>query len=139
MRKCKRCRTGDVVLLTGHVCQRCTAATEAASRVRARYSRIGPLTRRAVYARDGGACVYCGRGERDFPRPNWDRRARMEYDHVLPVRAGGSGRIDNVVLSCRACNRAKLVRQMATFRVTLGLFLAETDPSVRAAWQGVIA
>jgi len=64
----------------------------------------GPETRTAipthvkdqVTARDGLACRYCGSGSDP-----------LEYDHVLPWSRGGQHTLENLVVACRPCNRAK--------------------------------
>lgn len=48
-----------------------------------------PLTRRALFARDGGRCVYCG-------------GVATSVDHVIPRSRGGLHVWDNVVASCSA-------------------------------------
>jgi 5-methylcytosine-specific restriction endonuclease McrA len=53
-----------------------------------------PLSRRAVFARDGQRCQYCN-------------RAAENIDHVVPRSRGGTHSWDNVVASCRACNARK--------------------------------
>ena len=54
-----------------------------------------PLRRR-VYARDGKVCRYCGATSGPF-----------QIDHVRPVSREGSSDLSNLVVACRACNRAK--------------------------------
>ena len=56
-----------------------------------------PLTRKAVFARDGGRCVYCG-------------AAATSLDHVVPKSRGGTHSWDNVVSACRRCNHVKADR-----------------------------
>jgi 5-methylcytosine-specific restriction endonuclease McrA len=56
-----------------------------------------PLTRRAVFARDGGRCVYCA-------------APATSLDHVVPRSRGGEHAWDNVVSCCRRCNHAKADR-----------------------------
>jgi len=75
-------------------------AIEAPSVVRLRYfvkvpyRARAPLTRRAVFARDGWRCQYCG--------------AQAEnLDHVIPRSRGGLHVWENVVASCRRCNARK--------------------------------
>ena len=64
-------------------------------------SRHVPATvRRAVWARDGGACA--------FTAPDGRRCAeagRLEYHHVVPYAAGGTTTFENLELRCRAHNR----------------------------------
>jgi 5-methylcytosine-specific restriction endonuclease McrA len=48
-----------------------------------------------VWQRDKGQCVKCG------------ARQRLEFDHIIPVVAGGSSTERNVQLLCEACNRSK--------------------------------
>jgi 5-methylcytosine-specific restriction endonuclease McrA len=59
-----------------------------------------PLTRRAVFVRDGGRCVYCG-----VPATS--------IDHVVPRSRGGRHEWDNVVSACRRCNHVKADRTVA--------------------------
>lgn len=52
------------------------------------------LNRRAVFARDGHRCQYCG--------------AQAEnIDHIVPRSKGGLHAWDNVVAACRRCNARK--------------------------------
>jgi 5-methylcytosine-specific restriction endonuclease McrA len=53
-----------------------------------------PLTRRAIFARDGSRCVYCG-------------APATSIDHVIPRSRGGAHSWDNVVSACRRCNHVK--------------------------------
>lgn len=59
-----------------------------------------PLSRRAVFARDGHRCQYCHR-----PAEN--------IDHVVPRSRGGTHTWENVVASCRSCNSRKEDRLLA--------------------------
>ena len=59
-----------------------------------------PLTRRAVFARDGGRCVYC-----DSPATS--------LDHVVPRSRGGLHVWENVVSACRRCNHVKADRDVS--------------------------
>lgn len=67
--------------------------------VRVPMRRSVPLTRRAIFARDGGRCVYC-----DAPATS--------VDHVVPRSRGGRHAWDNVVSSCRRCNHVKADRPL---------------------------
>jgi hypothetical protein len=48
-----------------------------------------------VWRRDKGQCVRCGSKE------------RLEFDHIIPVVAGGSNTERNIQLLCEPCNRSK--------------------------------
>ena len=61
--------------------------------VRGPYRGPVPLTRRALFARDGGRCMYCG-------------GVATSVDHVIPRSRGGKHVWDNVVASCRRCRCA---------------------------------
>ena len=62
--------------------------------VRVPYPRRNAITRRGVFARDGGRCQYCG--------------AKAEsIDHVQPRSKGGPHTWENVVAACRPCNSRK--------------------------------
>lgn len=52
------------------------------------------LNRRAVFARDGHRCQYCGASAENI-------------DHVIPRSKGGLHSWDNVVAACRPCNTRK--------------------------------
>jgi 5-methylcytosine-specific restriction endonuclease McrA len=56
------------------------------------------LTNPALFARDQGLCLYCGR---EFPR------ASLTRDHVQPVSRGGRDTWENVVSACFHCNSRK--------------------------------
>jgi 5-methylcytosine-specific restriction endonuclease McrA len=62
--------------------------------VKVPYRRRAPLNRKAVFARDGGRCQYCGTGAESI-------------DHVIPRSRGGEHAWENVVAACRPCNVRK--------------------------------
>jgi 5-methylcytosine-specific restriction endonuclease McrA len=62
--------------------------------VRVPYRPRAPLTRRAVFARDGWTCQYCG-------------ATAENLDHVIPRSRGGEHVWENVVAACRRCNAKK--------------------------------
>lgn len=53
------------------------------------------VSRRAVLARDGFRCQYCG------------STRQLTLDHVIPVSRGGTSTWENVVTSCSTCNVKK--------------------------------
>ena len=54
------------------------------------------ISRRALFARDGWRCVYCG-----------TTSGRLTLDHVVPRSRGGESVWENVVTSCAPCNMKK--------------------------------
>jgi len=62
--------------------------------VKVPYERRVPLSRRAVFARDGHTCQYCA-------------GAAENLDHVMPRCRGGAHTWENVVAACRPCNARK--------------------------------
>ncbi len=62
--------------------------------IRIPYRRSVPLSRRAIFARDGGRCVYC-------------LATATSIDHVIPRSRGGAHNWENVVSACHVCNRVK--------------------------------
>ncbi|MGB3549675.1 MAG: HNH endonuclease signature motif containing protein [Candidatus Binatus sp.] len=56
---------------------------------------ISDSVRLFVWQRDRGQCVKCG------------SQQRLEFDHVIPVKEGGSSTERNVQLLCETCNRSK--------------------------------
>ncbi len=70
----------------------------------------------AIFARDGGSCVYCG-------MPTLRRRRGLHrasdlatLDHVVPKSLGGPLSADNVVLGCQACNNERGTLDADAFR-----------------------
>ena len=93
------------------------------------------VTRRAVFARDGHRCQYCG-----APAEN--------IDHVIPRSRGGSHSWDNVVASCKRCNTAKEDRLLeeTAFRLRRvpriprsGVWLLAASGDLREEWQPYVA
>jgi 5-methylcytosine-specific restriction endonuclease McrA len=62
--------------------------------VRVPYRTHVGLSRRAIFARDGGRCAYC-------------RGPAETIDHVLPRSRGGGHSWENVVAACARCNHSK--------------------------------
>jgi hypothetical protein len=59
---------------------------------------IPERVRHEVWRRDRARCVDCG------------SRARLEFDHIIPVSRGGSNTARNIELRCEGCNRRKGAR-----------------------------
>jgi 5-methylcytosine-specific restriction endonuclease McrA len=53
------------------------------------------ISRRALFARDGWRCQYCG------------STGKLTLDHVVPRSRGGTSVWENVVTSCAPCNMRK--------------------------------
>jgi len=52
-----------------------------------------------IFKRDNFKCQYCGRSQQEG--------AVLEIDHIIPKSKGGTDDIDNLITSCRECNRGK--------------------------------
>lgn len=74
--------------------------------VKVPFRRRSALNRRAVFARDGGRCQYCGAGAESI-------------DHVVPRAKGGPHTWENVVAACRPCNTAKRDRLLSETTMVL--------------------
>jgi hypothetical protein len=69
-----------------------------------------PLTNRALFARDGYLCLYCGCSFRP---------GALTRDHVVPLSRGGNNTWSNVVSACRNCNHRKNNRMSAEWGIEL--------------------
>ena len=90
------------------------------------------ITRRAVFARDGWECQYCG------------ARTSLTVDHVIPRSKGGNSDWENIVASCAPCNRRKgdrLPHQVGMHpRVkprmpSPNVFIQLASPTIPATWK----
>lgn len=113
--------------------------------------------KRQIWERDGHSCRYCGLptippkvmrvvrtllGEDVLPwgTTNASRHgtlviARAEYDHVIPVSAGGSNGTENLVTSCPSCNYGKDRWTLEE----LGMEDPFARPPVRTDWDGLLS
>jgi 5-methylcytosine-specific restriction endonuclease McrA len=90
------------------------------------------ITRRAVFARDGWMCQYCG------------SRANLTVDHVIPRSKGGTSTWDNIVASCAPCNRRKGDRlphqinmhpRVKPHTPSAHIFIQLASPTIPATWK----
>lgn len=86
--------------------------------VKVPYRRSAPVSRRAVFGRDGNRCQYCG-------------GPAESIDHVLPKSKGGDHSWENVVACCRSCNLRKADK---TPREAGFVLATEPGPPRRFAW-----
>ena len=91
------------------------------------------ISRRALFARDGWRCVYCGTSS-----------GRMTLDHVIPRSKGGESVWENVVTSCAPCNLRKgdKLPEEAEMQLSIPprppapvLFIKLATPRVPPTWQ----
>ena len=89
------------------------------------------LNRRAVFARDGHRCQYCG-------------GAAENIDHVVPRSKGGTHTWENVVAACRPCNTTKEDRFLHETGLTLrrapapprdGVWVLAANGRARPDWE----
>jgi 5-methylcytosine-specific restriction endonuclease McrA len=109
----------DRVLHHAHGQTSLPAVIRLARFVRVPYRHTVPLTRRAIFARDGGRCVYCN-------------APATSIDHVIPRSRGGAHHWENVVSACHRCNHAKADRMLKDLGWRLRLKPAEP---AGAAWR----
>ena len=91
------------------------------------------ITRKAVLARDGWTCQYCGA-----------HRPSLTVDHVIPRSRGGESVWENIVASCAPCNRRKGNRLPQEIRMHPRrnprppgptVFIRIAAPRTPAAWE----
>jgi 5-methylcytosine-specific restriction endonuclease McrA len=91
------------------------------------------ISRRALFARDGWRCVYCGTST-----------GRLTLDHVVPRSRGGESVWENVVTSCATCNHKKGNRTLEESGLELlmkprpptpVLFIKIAAPRIPETWQ----
>ena len=90
------------------------------------------ITRRAVFARDGWTCQYCG------------SRSNLTVDHVIPRSKGGGADWENIVACCAPCNRRKgdhlphqanMHPKTAPRAPSPHIFIHVATPTIPAAWR----
>jgi 5-methylcytosine-specific restriction endonuclease McrA len=90
------------------------------------------ITRRAVFARDGWMCQYCG------------SRSNLTVDHVIPRSKGGPSTWENIVASCAPCNRRKgdalpdqagMIPKRKPGTPQPHIFIHVAMPTIPAAWR----
>jgi len=91
---------GDGVLHSERIDVRVPVVVRLTRFVKVPFRATVPLTRKAVFARDGGRCGYCG-------------GPATSLDHVIPRSRGGTHTWDNVVSACARCNHVKADRGVA--------------------------
>src|SRR5213083_1303433 len=91
------------------------------------------ISRRALFARDGWKCVYCGTAS-----------GRLTLDHVVPRSRGGDSVWENVVTSCAPCNLKKGNRLLEEASMVLrhppkppaaALFIRLATSSIPLGWK----
>jgi hypothetical protein len=85
--------------------------------------RLGLRIARAIDARDGGRCVYCGATADESG-------SHLHLDHVTPRSLGGEDSPDNLVTACRACNCARKTMSLAQWSAYCGALLGLAPATV---------
>jgi 5-methylcytosine-specific restriction endonuclease McrA len=95
------------------------------------------ISRRALFARDGWRCVYCG-----------TTGGRLTLDHVVPRSRGGDSVWENVVTSCAPCNLRKGNRLLEEVKMELRspprppapvLFIRLAAQKIPTGWEPYLA
>jgi 5-methylcytosine-specific restriction endonuclease McrA len=91
------------------------------------------ISRRALFARDGWRCQYCG-----------NESGKLTLDHVVPRSRGGESSWENVVTSCAPCNLRKGNRMLEEVGMRLhapprapapALFVTLAAPRIPDRWH----
>jgi 5-methylcytosine-specific restriction endonuclease McrA len=88
--------------------------------VRIPYKAHVPFSKKAVLARDGHRCAYCG-------------RKAGTIDHVVPKALGGQDLFTNTVAACARCNGKKGSKTLAQMGWTLPF-----TPSAPSAYEALV-
>lgn len=107
-----------------------------------------------LHERDGYSCRFCGlpviraavrkRAAELYPsevtwgRTNVTQHAGFQalwaqYDHVVPHSSGGTNDLENLVVTCAACNFGKMSYRLEE----LGLLDPREFPPIRSSWDGL--
>lgn len=132
--KAEMLHPSDRVLRSEKLCLEEPSVVRMRYYVRVPYHARAALNRRAVFARDGHKCQYCG--------------AEAEsIDHVVPKSRGGGHSWDNVVAACRACNFHKKDRLLEEIGMRLRhppapprqrTFLLLANARMRSEWSAYL-
>jgi 5-methylcytosine-specific restriction endonuclease McrA len=91
------------------------------------------ISRRALFARDGWRCGYCG-----------SSTGKLTLDHIVPRSRGGESVWENVVASCASCNHRKGDRLLAEVEMALRIsprppapvvFISLAAATIPANWR----
>jgi 5-methylcytosine-specific restriction endonuclease McrA len=93
--KAETLEASDAVFRSERACYRVPHVIRLRAYVRVPRSASRRMSRRAIFARDGHRCQYCGS----------DRH--LTIDHVVPRSQGGDDSWENVVAACAPCNLKK--------------------------------
>ena len=70
----------------------------------------------ALLDQTGHKCACCGVSEMDsiyrYPKKGKPLRGKLTVDHIVPLRNGGTGTINNVQPLCLSCNMRKHAREI---------------------------
>lgn len=68
------------------------------------------INRTQIHQKYNGRCAYCGQSV---------KIERMQVDHIVPKRSGGTNDPDNLNPSCYSCNNYKQGDKLESFRFML--------------------
>lgn len=93
--------------------------------------RIGLQLRVRILARDGYACLMCGRTSKEVA---------LHVDHIVPVADGGSDDLENLASLCRECNIGKSDLRLRSYLQTRARGDRHEDPlaQLRDAWEAIV-
>ena len=117
---CPRCGTWQ---FETNICDKCNYdlrqeknfeqdKTEYRSEPKTWRDRVKDAVKIQIYERDGYICQYCGLYCYESYIQN---SGAVTIDHMLPVSAGGTSDIENLVTCCRECNMRKTNKIFKSF------------------------
>lgn len=81
------------------------------SRKKANGGKINGDELNAIKSKAKGKCFYCG------------LKKKLSYDHVNPLKLGGTNSVDNIVMACINCNSRKQAQDPIVYAKKIGRLL----------------
>lgn len=99
-----------------------TRAFNARARRNGRLAALSVDELRGVILESGGVCGWCGVGLLNAP---------FEVDHIIPLADRGAHHPDNLVVTCRACNRQKADTSPLRFALAMAARTGQITPMIQ--------
>ena len=80
-------------------------------------TKIGKETRKQIFKKTNGHCLYCMRKLTMNIEEVSDNIRYMTVDHIVPLMRGGTNEFDNLIAACDPCNYKKGNRRIEYLKV----------------------